>query len=148
MIRPSGPTTERAPPWPLLCSLVLEVPPLFSQPLSSLSRVSSRGLCLSVCFVCETTGHGTSTTFRGRRVDPAFGPLRSARGAVVCAAAGCCVALWRCWALGVVCVVGEGTTPWGREPALLNVVRRRVVLCRSLSRAYSSTLNRNFRRLQ
>jgi len=71
VIRPSGPTTERAPPWPRLCSLVFEVPPLFSQPLSSLSLAFRRGLYLSVCFVCETTGHGTSTTFRGRRVDPA-----------------------------------------------------------------------------
>jgi len=94
VIRPSGPTTERAPPWPLLCSLVFEVPPLFSQPLSSLSLAFRRGLCLSVCFVCETTGHGTNTTFRGRRVDPEFGPLRSrAWGRHVCCCRLLCCAL-------------------------------------------------------
>jgi len=83
----SGPTTERAPPSPLLCSLVFEFPPLVFQPLSSLSLAFRRGFCLSVCFVCETTGHGTSTTFRGRRVGPACGPLRSrAWGRRVC----CC----------------------------------------------------------
>jgi len=103
----------------LLLSLILEVPPLVSQPLSSLSLAFRHGLCLSVCFVHETTGHGTNTTFRGRRVDPEFGPLRSrAWGRRLC----CCRLLYCAVVLlGVVCVVGEGTTPWpwGREPALL-----------------------------
>jgi len=74
---PSGPTTKRASPWPLLCSLVFEVPPFVSQPLSSLSLAFHRDLCLSVCFVCESQHHGTNTTFRGRRVDPEFEPLHS-----------------------------------------------------------------------
>jgi len=101
---------------------------------SRFSVARRRGLCVSVCFVCETTGNGTTAPpfvdalwACGSGIGPCACALARAREPVVCRGACCCsqAAVLLCcavvWCCSSVCDggEGEGTSSLGRKPALL-----------------------------